>query len=67
VTAETFGRPGVVDYRNQILAEAMRVPGLVQRFGFGIAMARRELRENRHPEPEFVVEPTRVHCTVRRR
>jgi ATP-dependent DNA helicase RecG len=67
VTAETFGQPGVVDYRNPILAEAMRVLGLVQRFGFGIATARRELRINNHPEPEFIVEPTRVHCTVRAR
>lgn len=64
VTAETFGQPGVVDYRNPILAEAMRVLGLVQRFGFGIATARRELRLNNHPEPEFLVEPNRVHCTV---
>jgi ATP-dependent DNA helicase RecG len=67
VTAETFGQPGVVDYRNQILAEALRVLGLVQRFGFGIPTARRELKANNHPELEFVVEPTRVHCTVRSR
>jgi ATP-dependent DNA helicase RecG len=67
VTPEAFGQPGVVDYRNPILAEAMRVLGLVQRFGFGIPTARRELRENDHPEPEFIVEPTRVHCTVRAR
>ena len=67
VTSESFGEPGVVDYRNPILAEAMRVLGLVQRFGFGIQTARRELREKNHPDPEFLVEPTRVHCTVRAR
>jgi ATP-dependent DNA helicase RecG len=64
VTPESFGQPGVVDYRNPILAEAMRVLGLVQRFGFGIPTARRELREKGHPDPTFLVEPTRVQCTV---
>jgi ATP-dependent DNA helicase RecG len=67
VTAENFGEPGVVDYRNPILAEAMRVLGLVQRFGFGIATARRELREAGHPELDIQVEPTLVRCTVRAR
>ena len=65
VTARTFGQSGVVDYRNPILAEAMRVPGLVQRYGFGILWARRALRENLQPEPEFRVEPNWVFCTVR--
>ena len=65
VTAETFGQPGIVDYRNPNLAEAMRVLGLVQRFGFGIPTARRELKKNGHPEPAFDVQPNWVHCTVR--
>ncbi len=64
VTSESFGQPGVVDYRNPILAEAMRVLGLVQRFGFGIPTARRELHEKGHPDPVFLVESTRVQCTV---
>jgi len=64
VTPESFGQPEVVDYRNPILAEAMRVLGLVQRFGFGIPTARREFREKGHPDPTFLVEPTRVQCTV---
>lgn len=67
VTPESFGVPGVVDYRNPILAEMMKVQDLVQRFGFGIQLARRELAENGNPPPEFRVEPNRVFCTVRRR
>ena len=67
VTADTFGQPGVVDYRNPILAEAMRVLGLVQRYGFGIPAARRELRANGQPEPDFDVGANSVHCTVRAR
>lgn len=67
VTPETFGVPGVVDYRNPVLAEMMKVQDLVQRFGFGIQLARRELAENGNPPPEFRVAPNRVFCTVRRR
>jgi len=43
VTQENFGRPGVTDYRNPNLAEALRALGFVQRFGAGIAIARRAL------------------------
>ena len=64
VTVENFGQPGAADYRNPILAEAMRVLGLVQRFGLGIATARRQLLDNGQPEPDFRVDPNWVHCTV---
>ena len=67
VTAAAFGQPGIVDYRNPTLAEAMRVLGLVQRYGFGIPAARRELRANGQPEPAFDVGAHSVHCTVRAR
>jgi ATP-dependent DNA helicase RecG len=65
VTAETFGTPGLTDYRNPNLAEAMRVLSLVQRFGAGIPIARRALAENGNPPPEFLVQPTYVTATVR--
>ena len=45
VTPENFGQPGVVDYRNPDLAEALRALGYVQRFGAGIAIARKALGE----------------------
>ena len=67
LNAENFGQPGIVDYRNQILAEAMRVLGLAQRYGAGIPTARRALLNNAQPEPDFRVEPNWVHCTVRAR
>jgi ATP-dependent DNA helicase RecG len=67
VTAETFGQPGVTDYRNLVLAEAMRVLGLVQRFGFGIPTARDHLAKAGHPNLEFQVEPNWVRCTVKAR
>lgn len=43
VTPENFGQPGITDYRNPNLAEALRALGYVQRFGAGIAIARKHL------------------------
>lgn len=66
VTLENFGSPGVTDYRNPHLAEAMKVLGYVQRFGVGIATARRLLADNGNPPPEFEPRDTHVLVTVRR-
>jgi len=56
VTPENFGQPGVTDYRNPNLAEALRALGFVQRFGAGIAIARKALGERLRFEvqPGFV-------------
>lgn len=64
VTKENFGQPGVTDYRNSHLTEAMKVLGYVQRFGVGIQIARQELKENGNPPPEFRVESTNILVTV---
>jgi ATP-dependent DNA helicase RecG len=64
VTAETFGQPGLVDYRNPNLAEALRVLGFVQRFGFGIPTAQRELEKNGNPPLGFEVSSNRVVCRI---
>ncbi len=66
VTRQTFGRPGVTDYRNPHLAEAMKYLNFVQRFGIGIQLARKELRSNGNPELEFQVEDTYVLAVLRR-
>lgn len=66
VTRDNFGMPGVTDYRNPNLAEAMKVLGYVQRFGVGIAMARRLLSESGNPPPEFEPHDTHVLVTIRR-
>lgn len=60
VTQENFGRPGVSDYRNPILASVLKNLGFVQRFGFGIAEARRAMAANGNPEPRFEVEATNL-------
>ncbi len=67
VNRENFGQPGITDYRNPLIAEALKILGYVQRFGAGIAIARRELERNGSPPPEFTVESGHVLATVRSR
>jgi ATP-dependent DNA helicase RecG len=64
VTVENFGKPGIIDYRNPTIAEAMYQLGYVQRFGVGIATARRALEENGNPPPRFQIEPTYVSVII---
>jgi ATP-dependent DNA helicase RecG len=67
VTRTNFGSPGITDYRNPHLAEAMKNLGYVQRFGVGIQLARKELAKNSNRPPEFIVEDTHVLVILRRR
>jgi len=67
VTKENFGNPGANDYRNPNLAAVMKELGYVQRFGVGIAVARKEMSENGNPAPEFIVEQQHVAVILRRR
>ena len=45
--------PYVSDYRNPLLAEAMKVMGLVNKFNRGIAKVKTELSNNGNPSPQF--------------
>ena len=65
VTIESFGEPGLVDYRNPNLADAMRTLGFVQRFGVGIPIAKDQLAAAGHPEPEFDISNNFVRVTVK--
>lgn len=65
VTVENFGQPGVTDYRNPILAEAMGGLGYVQKFGAGLAIARRSLADNGNPPPEFTADPSYIGVILR--
>jgi len=53
------------DYRNPILAEAMKALGYVERFGAGISRSKRALEGNGNPEPVFSFEGAFVLVTVR--
>lgn len=61
VTPENFGQPGVTDYRNPNLAEAMRALGFVQRFGAGLPIARKALGDRL----SFEIQPSFVAAIVR--
>lgn len=67
VNRQNFGQPGVTDYRNPHLAEAMKNLGYVQRFGMGIPLAQQELAKNGNPPAEFAVEDNHVLVLVKRR
>lgn len=66
VTAQNFGRAGLADYRNPVIAAVLKTLGFVQRFGAGIATANKALADNGNAPVEFQVEPTYVLATIRR-
>lgn len=67
VTRDNFGQPGITDYRNPHLAEALKNLGYVQRFGVGIALAKQALSANGNPELEYEIEDGHVLAVLRRR
>jgi ATP-dependent DNA helicase RecG len=67
VTKQNFGNPGAYDYRNPNLAAVMKELAYVQHFGTGIETARRAMRRNGNPPPEFQVEDAHVAVILRRR
>jgi ATP-dependent DNA helicase RecG len=65
VTQENFGKPGITDYRNPNIAEALKVFGFVQSFGRGIALTKKAMEQNGNPPPEFVTNQSTVLCILR--
>ncbi len=66
VTRENFGSPGITDYRNPTIAEAMKNMGYMERFGTGIDKARRALEENSNPAPKLTAEDTFIFVEIRK-
>ena len=52
--------PRQTDYRNPIVAEALKVLGYVNRFGRGVLDAQEALRENGNPPACYTFEPASV-------
>jgi ATP-dependent DNA helicase RecG len=71
VTAETFGCPGITDYRNPTLSEALKGYGFVERFGQGLEIVRESLDRAGQVAASFQFPPTEaptwVHVTLRKR
>jgi ATP-dependent DNA helicase RecG len=66
VTEANMGQPGITDYRNPLLAEAMKSLGYVQRFGLGFPLATRDLRRNGNPDLQIDASTSAVLITLRR-
>jgi ATP-dependent DNA helicase RecG len=66
VTIERFGAPGLTDYRNPHVAEALKVLGFVERFGVGLAIANKRLAANGNPPLEYEVQNSYVLVRLRR-
>ena len=64
VTAENWG--SISDYRNQTLAEALKVLGYVERFGVGISRVQDALARNGNRPAEFAFAPGNLLAVVRR-
>lgn len=67
VNRQNFGQPGITDYRNPHLAEAMKNLGYVQRFGLGIELARQQLLKNGNLPLEFTVEDSHILVTLKKK
>ena len=65
VTPENFGTPGLTDYRNPNLADAMKTLKLVQRFGQGFYIANNELERAGNPPLCFKVDNSRVTVIIK--
>ena len=59
-----LGEPGYAEFRNPGLADCMKRMGLAERFGVGIAWARRVLQEGGNPPPELHEDDYSVRATV---
>lgn len=67
LTPETLGSAEITAYRNGGLAEVTRNLRFVQRFGVGLAIARRELADNGNPPLELRADLGQVVAAVRGR
>lgn len=65
VTVDNFGRPGVTDYRNPNIGDALKTFGFIQAFGRGIATAKRELQKNGNPDLAYEVNQGFISCVIR--
>lgn len=58
--------PNASDYRNPIIAEAMKILGYVNRFNYGVRQAQNELAKNGNPAAEFKLDLiTKFMVTIR--
>lgn len=62
--SNTGNFPNVNAYRNPTIAEALKVLGFVNRFGYGVRRAKALLAENGNPEPVFKIDESGVFSVI---
>lgn len=67
VNIDNFGEPGITDYRNPHLGEAMKNLGYVQKLGLGIQIAREQMAKNGNPSPKFSPQAQHVLVELQKR
>jgi len=65
LSVDNFGQ-GLTSYRNPTIAEALKNLNFIERFGYGIPQARKELKENGNPELKFEVETSVILAVVKK-
>jgi ATP-dependent DNA helicase RecG len=66
IPPERFGEAGYTSYRNPVLAEGLKAFGYVERFGFGIQIAKEVLRRQHHPPLELSFQGDFAFVCIRR-
>ena len=64
VSNENFGNSSIVDYRNPVLADALKHMGFVDKFGAGIPTIKRAMSENGNPAPIFTAKDNYTLITL---
>ena len=67
VNKTNFGDGATTDYRNPLLAEALKVEKYVEKFGAGIGIIKESMHKNGNPPPIFDSEENFVMVTLRRK
>ncbi len=65
LNVNNFGK-GQTSYRNPTIAEALKNLNFIERFGFGIPLAKKTLKENGNPDLEFNVETSCIVAVVKK-
>jgi len=65
VNTANYGQPGITDYRNPNIADAMVTLGFARAYGLGLEAARDTLAQNGNPPMEVAVTPDNILTILR--
>ena len=65
LNVDNFGTENITSYRNPTIAEVLKNLGFIERFGFGIPISKKALKENGNPELQLKAELSSVLAIIR--